>query len=200
MKYLYCIHSTVHILYTGTVCYKAACIYNFYFFYKRKENISDLKSCVVHRADPTDPSTEDDGEVVDVREGGEVSVGGENFILRHAEAWPRVFMFITSLSSLVCLRHCETPPGYQCPVWTPKHNWPWQTSTQHPLPPSVSLSLSLSRIYSLIISKSLLSLLLPALSHFCKNVDLKTIISHSLSSLQSSMAIVHSVHTGGSLL
>ena len=81
-----------------------------------KENISDLKSCVVHIAETPDAGTEDDGEVVDVREGGEVSVGGENFILRHAEAWPRVFMFITSLSSLVCLRHCETPPGYQCPV------------------------------------------------------------------------------------
>ena len=49
------------------------------------ENISDLKSCVFHRADTPNPSTEDDGEVVDVREGGEVSVGGEDFILRHVE-------------------------------------------------------------------------------------------------------------------
>ena len=50
-----------------------------------KENISDLKSCVVHRADPPDSRTEDDREVVDVREGGEVSVGRENFILGHVE-------------------------------------------------------------------------------------------------------------------
>ena len=66
-----------------------------------KENISDLKSCVVHRADPPDPRTEDDREVVDVREGGEVSVGREKFILRHDQAGRRVFILITSLSSPV---------------------------------------------------------------------------------------------------
>ena len=49
------------------------------------ENISHLKCSVVHRSDPSNPCTEDDGEVVDVREGGEVSVGGEDFILRHVE-------------------------------------------------------------------------------------------------------------------
>ena len=49
------------------------------------ENISHLKCSVVHRSDPSNPGTEDDGEVVDVREGGEVSVGGEDFILRHVE-------------------------------------------------------------------------------------------------------------------
>ena len=65
-----------------------------------KENISDLKSCVVHIAETPDAGTEDDGEVVDVREGGEVSVGRENFILRHAQAGLRVFILITSLSSL----------------------------------------------------------------------------------------------------
>ena len=48
-------------------------------------NIPHLKSSVVHGSEPADPGTEDDGEVVDVREGGEVSVGGEDFILRHVE-------------------------------------------------------------------------------------------------------------------
>ena len=69
----------------------------FQIFKMLKENISDLKSCVVHIPDPR---TEDYGKVVDVREGSEVGVGRENFILRHAGAGLRVFILITSLSSL----------------------------------------------------------------------------------------------------
>ena len=57
------------------------------------ENISHLKCSVVHRSDPSNPCTEDDGEVVDVREGGEVSVGGENFILRHDQAGLREYLY-----------------------------------------------------------------------------------------------------------
>ena len=102
----------------------------------------------------THPRAEDDGELVDVRQGGEVGVGGEDFILRHLS----LFRLITSLSSLSPLHsppwHSVTTVGSQHGKLSDQSEHQDATDNIPSLPPHVS---SLSRIYSLIISKSLLS-------------------------------------------